>query len=60
MQRLKESDERKAGDREKQMEDRPVHRRRRQEKESEGMIRRMRANVTRKREIMQGVENEDT
>lgn len=42
------------------MEDRPVHRRRRKEKESEGMKLRMRANVTRKREIMQAMENEDT
>lgn len=35
MRRLKESDERRAGDGEKQMEDRPVHRRQRLEDEME-------------------------
>lgn len=61
MQRLKESDERRAGDREEKMVDRPVGRRRRQEREREGMKRRVRAKkVMKKREIIQGVEDEDT
>lgn len=43
VQRLKESDERRAGDREKQMEDRPVRQWWRRAREQEGMKRRMRA-----------------